>query len=242
MNLSQFVTHLSECGIVPQRDCFLTQDKDGMVFEWKLSDSAKVRRAVNNWTTICPNVFSECKGEHPLFSGWHMRQVNISDFSGIVPFVGEAKSLVHRDILDARTYIAKRDHAAEKGQDFTISLGEWLDLRKVTVCPITEMSLEFDTRQGESKIPDDKWTVDRVDPRKGYVPGNVAAMSFIANSAKGMVDSLITHRDLTVRQKLSLLNNAVALLQEALKDEANDGAIILSNSEQSAIQELEREY
>ncbi len=243
MNLSQFVSHLAEHGVIPQRDTFFTQDKDGTVFEWRSENMSCVKRTGTTWKPILPAIMCECRGEHPLFSGWHMRVISITDFSGLIPDLNEVKSAVHRDILDARTYINKRDHAAEKGQDFTISLGEWLDLRKTFKCPITGLELEFDAKPGDSRIPDNKWTVDRIDPRKGYIPGNVIAMSFLANSAKGMVDSLITHRDLSTAQKLGLLNDAVALLQQTMLEESgNAGTIVLSNSESCEVHELEREY
>lgn len=243
MNLSQFVSHLAEHGVIPQRDTFFTQDKDGEVFEWRTENMSCVKRTGNIWNPILPAIHSETRGLHPQFSGWHMRVISLTDFSGLVPDSNEVKSAVHRDILDARTYITKRDHAAEKAQDFTISLGEWLNLRKVYKCPITGLELEFDAKPGDSRIPDNKWTVDRIDPRKGYISGNVMAMSFLANSAKGMVDSLVTHRDLSTAQKLSLLNDAVALLQATMLEESGlDGTITLPNSESGDVQELEREY
>lgn len=243
MNLSQFVSHLAEHGVIPQRDTFFTQDKDGKVFEWRSETMSCVKRTGNSWKPILPAVVSEFRGDHPQFSGWHMRVISITDFSGLIPDLNEVKSAVHRDILDARTYINKRDHAAEKGQDFTISLGEWLDLRKVYKCPVTGLELEFDAKPGDSRIPDNKWTVDRIDPRKGYIPGNVIAMSFLANSAKGMVDSLITHRDLTTVQKLALLNDALLLLQQTLQEESGyDGSVAHESSESGDVSELEREY
>ncbi|MGL5580435.1 MAG: hypothetical protein ACRDCE_05665, partial [Cetobacterium sp.] len=122
-------------------------------------------------------------------------------------------------------------------------LGEWLDLRRVYKCPVTGLELEFDAKPGDSRIPDNKWTVDRIDPRKGYIPGNVVAMSFLANSAKGMVDSLITHRDLSTQQKLGLLNDAVLLLQRTMQEESGyDGTTPLPNPESCDVHELEREY
>ncbi|MGL4519303.1 MAG: hypothetical protein ACRCUJ_06420, partial [Phocaeicola sp.] len=132
MNLNQFVTHLADMGVIPDRDSFFTQDKDGMLFEWQNRDYQQVSRVADMWSGSLPNIYSQARGQFEMFAGWHMRKIILADFAGLIPDLNEAKSAVHRDILDARTYIAKRDHAAEKSQEFTISLSEWLGLRSQT--------------------------------------------------------------------------------------------------------------
>lgn len=48
------------------------------------------------------------------------------------------------------------------------------------ICPITKVSF----RRGEGKVGPTSMTLDRIDPEKGYVRGNVAVISHLANTMK----------------------------------------------------------
>lgn len=77
--------------------------------------------------------------------------------------------------------IAKR-RAAVRGLEFTITLQ---DVRIPEVCPVLGLVLSTD-RQGRRKgfpLPFTP-TLDRIDNTKGYVPGNVAVISWRANELK----------------------------------------------------------
>lgn len=73
----------------------------------------------------------------------------------------------------------KKSEAVRRGVEFTIG---WADLEWPTHCPIFGCELNYfsDSTCDRLKAP----SIDRVDPTKGYVPGNVAVISYRANRIK----------------------------------------------------------
>lgn len=71
----------------------------------------------------------------------------------------------------------KKANAKRVGQDFTIQFG---DLEWPSHCPILGLEIDYfaDGRQENSP------SIDRIDPTKGYIPGNVAVVSWRANRIK----------------------------------------------------------
>jgi len=59
------------------------------------------------------------------------------------------------------------------------------DVARRETCPISGVILNFRA----SKISDDSPTLDRIDPSKGYVPGNVWVISYRANRIKSNATS-----------------------------------------------------
>lgn len=74
-------------------------------------------------------------------------------------------------------YTAKR-RAKMKGIEFSIGI---LDLEKVSHCPLLGIELSFSNKRGAR---DSSPSIDRLDPSKGYVPGNVWIVSTRANAIK----------------------------------------------------------
>ena len=75
--------------------------------------------------------------------------------------------------------ITARKRAARKGVECTINAE---DIEPVpSVCPI--LGIEMKRNRGQHK--DDSYSIDRLDPNKGYVPGNVKVISWKANKIKG---------------------------------------------------------
>ncbi len=60
-------------------------------------------------------------------------------------------------------------------------------------CPLLDVPLSFGTRTDRANSP----SLDRIDPRLGYVPGNVWVISFRANAIKQ--DALLPELELLVR-------------------------------------------
>lgn len=54
----------------------------------------------------------------------------------------------------------------------------------VTHCPLLGIELTY-TNCKQQRTPDNYATLDRIDPTKGYTPGNVQILSFRANTIKG---------------------------------------------------------
>jgi len=74
-------------------------------------------------------------------------------------------------------YSIAKSRAKKKGMDFTISVE---DIVIPDVCPILGLKL----KPSNNKVAPSSPTLDRVDPSKGYVYGNVRVISHKANNYK----------------------------------------------------------
>lgn len=84
----------------------------------------------------------------------------------------------------AKILIQNRKSIAKKSNiEFLISE---LDLLKnlPETCPILGIKLSWTTRKGVSGSKDNSPSLDKIDPSKGYVPGNVMWISYLANRMK----------------------------------------------------------
>lgn len=81
---------------------------------------------------------------------------------------------------------AKR-RAFEKGLEFTIKHS---DLHIPETCPIRGTTFKFNT----GKLHPDNYSLDRKDSSKGYVPGNVFVISWLANNIKSNLSLEELHR------------------------------------------------
>lgn len=75
-------------------------------------------------------------------------------------------------------FIIKKNAAKRRGVEFTITME---DLEWPTHCPILGIELQYFTNAGRQE---DSVSFDRIDPTKGYVPGNVYICSWRANRLK----------------------------------------------------------
>lgn len=75
-------------------------------------------------------------------------------------------------------YSCKKSNAKRRGIEFTIPFGEivWNEF-----CPVLGIKLDYYAR---GIAADNSPSLDRIDPTKGYVPGNVVVMSWKANRLK----------------------------------------------------------
>lgn len=74
------------------------------------------------------------------------------------------------------TFSDRRRRALKSGVKFTILLQ---DIEIVETCPVLGISFTWG-----GKVTDSTVTFDKIDPDKGYVPGNVVLMSNLANRIK----------------------------------------------------------
>ena len=70
-----------------------------------------------------------------------------------------------------------KNRCKNKGIEFNITKDE---IARRETCPISGVILNFSS----TKISDESPTLDRIDPSKGYVPGNVWVISYRANRIK----------------------------------------------------------
>jgi hypothetical protein len=80
-------------------------------------------------------------------------------------------------IYDAMRDKFRNKKAHSYGVEFTIDFG---DLDFPTHCPILGVELDYFADGREENSP----SFDRIDPKKGYIPGNVAIVSWRANRIK----------------------------------------------------------
>lgn len=79
-------------------------------------------------------------------------------------------------------------HRAAKERAKRNNIEFYLDVEDIIIpthCPVLGIELSFMNRG----IKDNSPSLDRIDPSKGYIKGNVMVMSFLANSMKRTADS-----------------------------------------------------
>lgn len=81
-----------------------------------------------------------------------------------------------------RLWFSTRVTSNTKGLEHSILVE---DVKSVftEICPYLNIALNYD-RHERGKVPRDAATVDRIDPTKGYIPGNIQILSFAANRMK----------------------------------------------------------
>jgi hypothetical protein len=92
-------------------------------------------------------------------------------------FVARAKASWARLALEKRLFRSAKGRAAEKGVPFTIALS---DIHVPARCPVLGVAFERGAGSPQANSP----SLDRIDPAKGYVPGNVQVISHRANTLK----------------------------------------------------------
>jgi hypothetical protein len=90
------------------------------------------------------------------------------------------------DIHLARLFIQRVKTAKDRGIEFSLSFTSLKNIYRAKKCYYTGITLTK-CGQGDKTLPTDV-TIDRKDPTKGYVKGNVVACSHLANSMKNGVE------------------------------------------------------
>lgn len=75
-----------------------------------------------------------------------------------------------------------KSRAKETGRYFTITAADIGEIPEC--CPVLGIELHFYRGSGEGQH-DDSPSLDRIDSTKGYIPGNVWIISWLANRTKG---------------------------------------------------------
>lgn len=86
----------------------------------------------------------------------------------------------------AEYYIGKSRSASERNINWAISLVSFRNMMRCTVCPYTGVLM---TKPSLSTPRHTDITIDRIDNTKGYVPGNVMAISRMANNFKSIFEN-----------------------------------------------------
>lgn len=110
------------------------------------------------------------------------------------PIYSKTTDLSIRYGLDFEHYVAKRyiekiENANQRNIKFELSLVSFRNLMKAKKCYYTGIPLVIGSSEiKQGNVPDNYLTLERVDPNKGYVSGNVRAVSHIANQLKAIVE------------------------------------------------------
>lgn len=114
------------------------------------------------------------------------------------------------ELLVADMYRRKVNSARHRNIEFRLSLVSMRNLLRTTHCPYTGLELTIQRGDGKPLRPTDG-VIDRIDNQKGYVPGNVKAISHIANQFKSMFEDPSYALDFnTAHKALSLMKRDVA--------------------------------
>lgn len=81
-----------------------------------------------------------------------------------------------------RLIFSTRSSAKKKGLEHTIDVD---DLILTEICPYTKIRIDYTAGNGKTML---KPSVDRIDPSKGYIKGNVEVISSLANTMKSKAD------------------------------------------------------
>ena len=88
----------------------------------------------------------------------------------------------------AKAYTNKVKNAAERGLEFDLSFTTFKNLYRAKKCQLTGLPLTLERSLcGERQLPN-TLTIDRIDSKKGYIEGNVMAVSHAANSFKAVCE------------------------------------------------------
>lgn len=101
----------------------------------------------------------------------------------------------------ARWLYRMKKRARDKGLEFNLDAS---DLIIPAVCPIFGTPLAFSTDKFDPNQP----SMDRINPKKGYVKGNVCVISLRANKIKSRLDGTNVEHLKALREVLDFFINA----------------------------------
>ena len=113
------------------------------------------------------------------------------------------------ELYVANYYRNKVNNCKSRGIEFNLSLQSVRNLLSAKKCPYTGVALTR-PRDGIS-LPTDI-TIDRIDNRKGYVKGNVQAISYAANNFKSYIEN--PQRNITPMQAIKVLQRVDKVRKE----------------------------
>lgn len=191
-----------------ERYSHLAQDRNGDVFLFECVPAMNTDAGA--WLEQAGTDVSYV-GSFPLFGGWNNCVLTAKDFGIRNSYPKELREC-DESVRMVKSYLAKMENAKQAGHEFTLTIQEWINLNTNPVCDLTGVPLHF----GDIHDPQ-RFTVERKDPNKGYVKGNVVAMSYTANQAKSHVDAIVKWRGLDTKQKLRILRKGIYLLEKETK-------------------------
>lgn len=107
------------------------------------------------------------------------------------------------DVVAKHLHKNKRTNAKLRSIDFSITVDDLkAALTAADVCPYSG-----------KKLTDKNYSVERIDARLGYIPGNIMIVDVFANQTKSIIDAYLKERKHTAAQKIGNLKNLRSAIQ-----------------------------
>lgn len=105
------------------------------------------------------------------------------------------------ELFVAQYYQGKTESCKARKIEWKLSLISVRNLLRTKKCPWTGIALTVPRGNGKPNLSTDI-TIDRIDNTKGYVPGNVIAVSTVANNFKSIFENPQYPIDMLTAQKM----------------------------------------
>lgn len=105
------------------------------------------------------------------------------------------------ELFVAQYYQGKTESCKARKIEWKLSLISVRNLLRTKKCPWTGITLTVPRGNGKPNLSTDI-TIDRIDNTKGYVPGNVIAVSTVANNFKSIFENPQYPIDMLTAQKM----------------------------------------
>lgn len=92
------------------------------------------------------------------------------------------------ELFVANFYKSKVESCKDRGIEFKLNLVSVRNMLRTQICPYTGITLTV-SRGGGKPLRSSDITIDRIDNKKGYVKGNVMAVSNVANNFKSIFEN-----------------------------------------------------
>ena len=99
------------------------------------------------------------------------------------------RNSIEFELWIANAYKRKVESATAKGIEFKLNLVSFRNLMRTKKCPYTDKTLTIPEPNNNGKLRATDITIDRIDNKLGYVPGNVMAISHQANNLKSRFEN-----------------------------------------------------
>ncbi|MGL4999281.1 MAG: hypothetical protein ACRC5T_09960 [Cetobacterium sp.] len=227
---SDFMNSLVQAGIFPEKGEMLVQSRNGSVYAAR----HQPERTEDGWKMTYVGEELRLVGHIPVFLGWHCAFITHGEMNIFLNKIEHRKAEkvvskreavnqnYHRvagnlDLFLAKGYINKAKNADDRKLDFNLDFDDWRNIYATKYCPVTGRKLLVGVRKDGVPCPDDLLTVERLNPRLGYVKGNVVAMSYVANNAKSQLDQFVHLTNITDAEKVKLLRKSLYQLEKEMK-------------------------
>lgn len=142
--------------------------------EFKTCNGCKIEKSFKDFRKLLPSS-----------PGWKAKDGS-QRFSRCLKCEAKNTSLRYRKNPHHQAYYTLKRRAKDKSIKFELSKEDLFNMyeNKPDKCPILGIKIKYAGLNADKKIIENSPSVDRIDPKKGYVKGNVMIISNLANRIK----------------------------------------------------------